>query len=676
MKILLAHNSYQQTGGEDLVVAAEAALLADRGHRVITYARNNEELNGNGLIGQALAGLRTTWSSRSYREIAQLLKKEKPDVAHFHNTFPLISPAAYYACEKIGVPVVQTLHNYRLLCPGATFLRDGRACEACLRQRVAWPGIAHGCYRGSRRATAAVAAMQTAHRAMRTWQTKVNVYIALSEFARRKFIEGGLPENRIVVKPNFVAGDFRPKAAPGKYAVFVGRLSEEKGAHVLLSAWRMMRTVVPLRIVGDGPMLERLSREITESSLPWVELTGPRTPEEVRLLMREARFLISPSICYENFPLAVAESFASAVPVIASRLGSMAEIVQDSVTGLHFEVGNAADLAAKAEWAWNHSEELARMGLAARAKYEANYTSGRNYEMLIEIYHRAMTQRAQWANTCAAEATVRYRMPGATQRKDDCRSVRAARFRVLGVRVAALQIPHVVQQIERWVKDRSVSRFISVANTHVVMEAQQDNSFKKLINSADLCVPDGMPLIWCGRFRGHLLSRRVYGPELMSTFCRETVGKGYRHFFYGGAPEVSDQLVNCLQHSCPGIQIAGAYSPPFRALTREEDDEAIARINNARPDVLWVGLGCPKQERWIYDHRERLTVPVMVAVGQAFDLLSGRKKHAPIWMSENGLEWFFRLLQEPRRLWRRYLVYNTKFIYSMFLEFLGLKRFD
>jgi len=221
-----------------------------------------------------------------------------------------------------------------------------------------------------------------------------------------------------------------------------------------------------------------------------------------------------------------------------------------------------------------------------------------------------------------------------------------------------------------------MGKFVAVANTHVVMESQQDKSFKKIISSADLCVPDGMPLIWCGRFKGHALRRRVYGPELMDTFCRETAGNGYRHFFYGGDPEVSHQLVERLVQSCPGIQIAGAYSPPFRPLTQEEDDEATARINQASPDILWVGLGCPKQERWIYDHRERLTVPVMVAVGQAFDLLSGRKKTAPAWMSESGLEWLFRLMQEPRRLWRRYLVYNTKFVLSLFLELLRVKRFD
>jgi len=252
----------------------------------------------------------------------------------------------------------------------------------------------------------------------------------------------------------------------------------------------------------------------------------------------------------------------------------------------------------------------------------------------------------------------------------------AQSFHVLGVRLNAVRIPEVIQQIERWIEDRKVGRFIAVANTHVVMESQQDVSFKRLINSADLCVPDGMPLVWCGRFHGHPLRRRVYGPELMLTFCQETAAKGYRHFFYGGDPDVSGELVKRLQETCPGIQIAGAYSPPFRPLTREEDGEIIERINLARPDVLWVGLGCPKQERWIHGHRQQLKVAAMVAVGQAFDLLSGRKKPAPTWMSENGLEWVFRLIQEPRRLWRRYLVYNTKFIYSISLELLGVKRFE
>ena len=232
--------------------------------------------------------------------------------------------------------------------------------------------------------------MLATHRAMGTWQTKVNVYIALSEFARRKFIEGGLPAERMAVKPNFVAGDFRPKTQVGDYGLFVGRLFEGKGPQLLVPAWRLLPEKVPVRIVGDGPLLEKLAREVRDSSLAQIKLTGRRTPEQVQTLMLGARFLIFPSTWYEGFPITITEAFACGLPVIASRLASMAEIVQDGVTGLHFEPGNAGDLAAKVEWAWNNPEELERMGRAAQAEHEAKYTPERGYENLMCIYRQAV----------------------------------------------------------------------------------------------------------------------------------------------------------------------------------------------------------------------------------------------------------------------------------------------
>jgi glycosyltransferase involved in cell wall biosynthesis len=395
VKILVVHNTYQQRAGEEAVVGAEAGLLEANGHAVVRYERHNDELRGRGAVSGLEAAVETVWSSRSFREMAGLIGKERPDVAHFHNTFPLISPSAYYACAQAGVPVVQTLHNYRLLCPAAKFLRDGKVCEACLGRNVAWPGVVYGCYRGSRAATAAAAAMLAVHRGMGSWQTKVDAYVALSEFARRKFIEGGLPAERIVVKPNFVAGDLTLRTQPGGYVLFVGRLSEEKGPQLLLSAWRGMRMKIPLCIAGDGPLLEKLSREVGESSLGHIELVGRRTPDEVRALMRGARFLVFPSVWYEGFPMTIAEAFAGGLPVVASQLGSMAEIVQHGVTGLHFEPGVATDLAAKVEWAWDHPEELVRMGRAARAEYEAKYQPSTNYDILMNIYRVAIARRAR-----------------------------------------------------------------------------------------------------------------------------------------------------------------------------------------------------------------------------------------------------------------------------------------
>jgi N-acetylglucosaminyldiphosphoundecaprenol N-acetyl-beta-D-mannosaminyltransferase len=249
-------------------------------------------------------------------------------------------------------------------------------------------------------------------------------------------------------------------------------------------------------------------------------------------------------------------------------------------------------------------------------------------------------------------------------------------FNVLGVRVAAVQIPDVVAQMEAWISQRYGSHFIAVANVHVLMEARHSLSFRRVLDSADLCVPDGMPLVWIGRSRGYSLKQRVCGPDLLLDFCRETNAKRYRHFFYGGAPGVPEALAAKLKCQFPMLEVAGTYSPPFRPLTPEEDSSIVEMINRAGADVLWVGLGCPKQECWMYKHREQLRVPVLVGVGQAFDLHAGRLKQAPPWMREHGLEWLFRLLAEPRRLWRRYLIYNSAFVLSELLEFLGVKKFD
>ncbi len=249
-------------------------------------------------------------------------------------------------------------------------------------------------------------------------------------------------------------------------------------------------------------------------------------------------------------------------------------------------------------------------------------------------------------------------------------------FKVLGVRVDAVQIPSVIGCMEEWIANRETGHFVSVTNVHVLIEARHDASFRKAINAADLVVPDGMPLVWLGRLRGYELRHRVYGPDLLASFCQATHKKGYTHFFYGGAPGVAEELARKLKKSFPMLKVVGTYSPPFRPLLQEEDAQVVEMINQAAPGILWVGLGCPKQERWMYEHRDRLTVPVMLGVGQAFDIKAGRKRQAPEWMREHGLEWLFRLCSEPRRLWRRYFIYNTQFFYYLLLEFLGLKQFE
>ena len=246
-------------------------------------------------------------------------------------------------------------------------------------------------------------------------------------------------------------------------------------------------------------------------------------------------------------------------------------------------------------------------------------------------------------------------------------------FEVLGVRVDAVQIPDVISQMQTWIASTSVGRFIAVTGMHGVVEAEHNPSFKEILNGAALVVPDGMPLVWLGRWRGHGLKRRVYGPELMETFCRLT-GPKYRHFFYGGAPGVAERLADILKEKY-GLIVAGTYSPPYRDSIGVDENE-VALIRAARPDVVWVGLGTPKQERWIHCHRALLDVPVLVSVGAAFDFLTGGVKQAPLWMQENGLECLFRLCQEPLRLWKRYLVKGSEFVWKVSLEAIGLKKFQ
>jgi N-acetylglucosaminyldiphosphoundecaprenol N-acetyl-beta-D-mannosaminyltransferase len=255
-------------------------------------------------------------------------------------------------------------------------------------------------------------------------------------------------------------------------------------------------------------------------------------------------------------------------------------------------------------------------------------------------------------------------------------SMRKGIFSVLGIQVDAVQIREVIGCMEDWIARHENCRSVAVTGMHGVMEARHDPAFRAILNSSSMVVPDGMPLVWIARFYGYPLKRRVYGPDLLLEFCEATAQKSYRHFFYGGEQGVAEKLARELELRFPGLVVAGTCSPPFRALTEEEDQELVSQITQAAPDVLWVGLSTPKQERWMHEHRDRLNVPVLVGVGAAFDFHAREKKQAPAWMRDHGLEWLFRLLQEPGRLWRRYVLYGSEFIFWIALELLGIRRFE
>lgn len=385
LKILLAHNRYLISGGERQVFEAELNLLRDNGHDVEVYIDDNRRI---AELGSMRTAAKTIWSSETHQRISEILRQGQFDLVHVHNFFPLISPSIFYAAQAQQVPVIQTLHNFRLLCVNGTLFREDAVCEACVGRKVPWPGVRHACYRESRGGSATVAAMLSFHRAIRTWSKKINTYIALTEFSRQKLIEGGLPSGKIAVKPNFIANDPGQGEGQGNFALYVGRLSSEKGITPLLAAWRQLDDKIPLRIVGDGPLSEMVSSAAASSSA--VEYLGRLDNDQVLDLMRNALFLVFPSLCYENFPLTIIEAFATGLPVLTSDLGNAANLVQAQQTGLHFKTGDTSDLARAATWMAEHPEMLQPMRLAARRTYEENYTPAQNYQLLCAIYEKTI----------------------------------------------------------------------------------------------------------------------------------------------------------------------------------------------------------------------------------------------------------------------------------------------
>ena len=389
MKILLVHNSYQQPGGEDVIFEQEGQMLKNAGHDVVLYRRSNWESQAYPGIQKIVLAKGALWASDSRRDLVRLLREEKPEIVHVHNTFMMISPSIYSACHEANVPVVQTLHNYRLLCPAATLFREGKVCEECVGGSL-WPSVKYGCYRDSRPTTAVVAMMLTTHRLLGTWERQVTCYVALTEFSRSKFVEGGLPAEKIFVKPNFVSPDPYARTGNGDYALFVGRLSPEKRVTTVLAAWKRLPPSIPMKVIGGGPDRAQLEAQAAEGGLTNVKFLGHLPREQTLAAINNARFLVFSSEWYENFPVTIAEAFACRTPVVASNIGAMKEIVSDGRTGLLFSTGDPEDLSQKVAWAWSHPDEIRVMGIEARREYESKYTAEKNYTMLMEIYQRAL----------------------------------------------------------------------------------------------------------------------------------------------------------------------------------------------------------------------------------------------------------------------------------------------
>lgn len=385
MKILQVHNYYQQPGGEDAVVAAERALLEQHGHQVVQYTKHNDEVE---RMPKLRLAAKTIYNRESERAVRHLLRSESPDVIHAHNLFPLISPSLYSAALAANIPVIQTLHNFRLLCPSATLFRDGRICEDCVG-RVPYRAVVHSCYRNDRAASAVAASMLAVHNALGSWTRGVHTFIALSQFSKAKLVQGGLDPGKIAVKPNFLTRDPGVGDGAGGYALFAGRLAKEKGLGTLLDAWALLETPVPLKIVGDGEMMPWLRERA--SALPNVEVLGRCDHGKLLQFLQGASLAIVPSKWYEGgVPCVIIEALACGTPLLTSRLPSLEDVVVDGETGYRFEIGSAQALARLVEEIWRTPNRAAEMRTGARKLYERVFSAGANYPALIEIYNKAI----------------------------------------------------------------------------------------------------------------------------------------------------------------------------------------------------------------------------------------------------------------------------------------------
>ena len=635
MRICTVHNEYLRYSGEEAVIEAQERLLREHGHEIYRFRRKSTDI-GSMRLGKLRAFFSAFENGRSQRELSRVLDSERPDVVHVHNVYPLVSPAVLETCRYHGVPVVMSVHNYRLICPNGLFYSRGAVCERCRGGKEYWC-VLRNC-EGNLSKSLGYALRTRRARRKGYFYRNVNVFAALTEFQRAKLVESGLPADGIRVLPNVVppiGHGASTDAAAGDYVAYVGRVGVEKGIRVLIEAARLCPEIA-FRAVGSFGDRQEAPYAAPDS----FRFLGEIPHQQMVEFLSGARLVVSPSLCYEAFPVSIVEAMMAGRPVVASRIGGIPEIVEDGKTGLLFEPGNTRDLVEKIRYLWDRPALCQEMGQAGRRKALDEYGEERHYERLLEIYAAARTPSG-----------------GPDSAVD-----------VLGLPVHATDMRTVVDLIARWA-EAGDSRVVCAANVHMVMEARDDPRLLHALNGADLSLPDGMPVAWALRALGHD-TEHLRGTDVTQAVCSRAADQGIPIGFCGSTEETLAALSSCLRRKYPDLRVAFTGSPPFRDLTPEEDSALVDTIRRSGVRILFVGLGCPKQERWMMAHRGQIDC-VMLGVGAAFDFLAGTTPQAPVCMQRSGLEWIFRLASEPRRLWKRYFKHNPRFVGLFALQWLG-----
>jgi exopolysaccharide biosynthesis WecB/TagA/CpsF family protein len=638
-----------------MVFTAERELLRQRGHTVIEFTRHSDEIRDRGAFGVLRGAFATPWNPFSRRALRSVLENEKPDVMHVHNTFPLLSPSIFHATKGLHTATVLTLHNYRTFCAAGIPLHDNVPCTECLDTQSVSPALKYGCYRKNRLATLPLAGMIALHRRVRTWQRHVDAFIALSDFQRDKMVKAGLPAMNIHIKPPFYGNPPTPLPWEERESkvVFVGRLGMEKGLNILLDAWKQWGRESPqLEIIGDGPERIRLEESVRGNGIEdKISFLGQLPFLEVQKRLRLARLLVLPSLCFEGFPMTIIEAFSLGVPVAASDIGPLSNIVKNGETGILHQAGNALSLYHTMKEIWDESGRLCSLGQGARQEFDRKYTADTNHETLMKIYDAAIENKQSRQGPFSGKIVARE-------------EYQHSRESILGYPVSTLSRNECIATITGWMQNGAKNKYFVCANPHSIEVAETDYQFDRAIKNADLVVPDGVGLVVASRILGGAIHERVTGSDIFEGVNSElNKRKGHSAFFLGSTQDNLDKMRCRVESDFPNVQVVGTFSPPFKEDFNGEDNlMMIEVINRAKPDVLWIGMTAPKQEKWIYENRDKLDVKLLGPVGAVFDFYTGNAKRSSPFFQEIGFEWLPRFLREPRRLWRRNVVSNPRFL--------------
>jgi len=655
LKIVLVHNRYAIPGrgsGEEVALDAISGLLKEKGHTVLPYFRSSLEVTDM-RFGNLRAFFTGVYNASAKKEMLKLLERERPDLVLVQNLYPLLSPSVLLACQKVNVPVIMRCPNYRLICPGGLFMRNGNACELCAGGKEYWC-ILKNCESDIFKSIGYALRGFVARR-FSLFTDNVDVFMVLTEFAKRKLIQNGFPGDRITVISGLANPDrIKPLKNPenSSYVGFAGRVSPEKGMDMLLGAAGKLPDV-PFKVAGNNDRHPNLLKQAPAN----VKFIGHLNHENLKAFYAGAKMIVLPNQWYEGLPMGIVEAMLYEKPVISSDLGGLPEIVQHGSTGFLFRHGDVEDFGDKIQTLWNDPNLCRRMGMTARKKAEKQYGPDAFYERFMNSYEIARSVRNH------RHVSGNLILAPETMEKQACENI-------AGYPVTTESTEACVERVLSWIGSEQRRKYFVCANPHSLELARSDHLFRKAIINADLLTPDGIGIVLASKIHGGCIRDRVTGSDIFLGLSDALNRKrGYSYFFLGSSEKTLDKIRERIRFEFPNIEVAGTFSPPFRtAFTSEENGEMVEVVNKARPHVLWVGMTAPKQEKWIYQHRNQLDVRFIGPVGAVFDFYAGTKKRSGKWFVDHGFEWLPRLLREPQSVWSRNFISFPIFVFRNVLS--------